>query len=183
VRHLTTDELLANLDHLEASPVDDGEVALIVRRPSVDEREVVDHAELDTVEGLVGDNWLGRGSSSSPDGSAVPGRQLTLMNARAIALFAGDRSRWPLAGDQLYVDLNLSTENLPAGSRLRLGGAVIEISELPHTGCAKFNERFGRDVSRFVNSVDGRRLNLRGVNARIVTSGTVRRGDRVSKET
>jgi hypothetical protein len=181
MEHRTTAELLAGLALIEASPPDAGPLELIVRRPSVGEREVLDVAELRTDEGLVGDCWLARGSSSSPDGAAVPGRQLTIMNARAIALFAGDRSRWPLAGDQLYVDLDLSDDNLPPGTRLELGEATIEMSPEPHTGCAKFLERFGRDVSRFINGPEGMRLHLRGRNARVIASGKIRTGDQVSK--
>lgn len=181
VAHCTTAELLAGLDLIEASPSDDGVLELIVRRPAEGEREVLEVAELSIDEGLVGDCWLARGSRSSPDGAAVPGRQLTIMNARAIALFAGDRARWPLAGDQLYVDLDLSDDNLPAGTRLQLGEATIEVSPEPHTGCAKFLERFGRDVSRFINGPEGMRLHLRGINARLITSGKIRAGDLATK--
>ena len=181
VAHCTTAELLAGLDLIKASPSDDGVLELIVRRPAEGEREVLEVAELSIDEGLVGDCWLARGSRSSPDGAAVPGRQLTIMNARAIALFAGDRARWPLAGDQLYVDLDLSDDNLPAGTRLQLGEATIEVSPEPHTGCAKFLERFGRDVSRFINGPEGMRLHLRGINARLITSGKIRAGDLATK--
>jgi len=178
VAHRTTDELVAALDDLRGSPTAKGVVELIVRRPAVGEREVLDAAELSVEHGLVGDSWKARGSRHSDDGSAEPDRQLTLMNARAIALFAGDdRARWAEAGDQLYVDLNLSNDNLPAGTRLQVGTAVIEVTDKPHTGCAKFVERFGTDAARFVNSTDGSALNLRGINARVVTAGTVRAGD------
>ena len=180
VNQPTTDELLAALAHLQASPLDEGPLELIVSRPTVDERVVLTNAELRVEDGLVGDTWRQRGSRNTEDGSAEIDRQLTLMNARAIALFAGERSRWPLAGDQLYVDLNLSEDNLPAGTQLRLGTAVLEVTALPHTGCAKFRERFGLDVSRFINSDEGRRLNLRGINARVVSSGTIRTGDTAS---
>ena len=86
------------------------------------------------------------------DGSANPDAQLTLMNARVVALVAGERERWPLAGDQLYVDLDLSADNLPPGTRLAVGSAVIEVTPEPHTGCAKFSARFGSEALRFVNS-------------------------------
>ena len=152
-----------------------------MRRPAEDEREVLTEATLDPVVGLVGDLWPTRGSSRTPDGSAHPGMQLTLMNARAAALIAGDRDRWPLAGDQLYVDLDLSGENLPAGTRLAVGTAIVEVSDQPHTGCAKFAARFGRDALKFVNSTDGRALNLRGINTAIVEAGVVRVGDAIKK--
>lgn len=179
VEHRTTDELLAGLGEVEGSPRDVGTLELVVRRPTPGEREVPDVAELDVQHGLVGDSWRSRGSRHTEDGSAEPDRQLTIANARALALFASDRSRWPLAGDQLYVDLDLSDENLPTGARLGIGEAVVEITAAPHTGCAKFADRFGMDVARFVNSPDGRRLRLRGINARVLTGGTIRRGDAV----
>jgi hypothetical protein len=177
----TADELQAGLDRIRRSPSTDGTVELIVRRPAVDEREVVDEAELDVVAGLVGDTWLERGSRATEDGSANPKAQLTLMNARLAELVAGTRGRWQLAGDQLYVDLDLSKENLPPGTRLALGTAVIEATGEPHTGCAKFSARFGSDALRFINSPQGRALQLRGINARVVTAGRVRRGDAIRK--
>jgi MOSC domain-containing protein YiiM len=181
VKQRTTDELVAGLDEIRQSPSDGGSVEMIVARPAVNERSVLETGELTIDEGLVGDTWTTRGSRHTPDGSAEVPRQLTLMNARAIALFAGDRERWPLAGDQLYVDLDLSDDNLPPGSRLELGSAVVEVSVEPHTGCAKFAERFGMDVARFVNSPDGKALHLRGINARVVVPGMVRVGDAVKK--
>ena len=181
-RHLTTEELEAGLDEILRSPAAEGTVELIVRRPAVDERELVEEAELDLEEGLVGDNWHVRGSKSTGDGSSNRFAQLTLANARAVGLVAaGDRERWALAGDQFYVDFDISKENLPAGTRLALGTAVIEVSELPHDGCVKFSARFGNDAHRFVNTKDHRHLNLRGINARIVEPGTVRRGDAIRK--
>jgi MOSC domain-containing protein YiiM len=154
---------------------------MIVRRPAVDEREVLDEARLDVTLGLTGDTWRERGSSSTPDGTANPAAQVTVMSARAAALIAGDRERWPLAGDQLFVDLDLGGENLPPGTRLSLGDAVLEVSAKPHTGCKKFAERFGQDAARFVNSPVGRELSLRGINTRVVVPGTVRVGDTVRK--
>jgi hypothetical protein len=147
----------------------------------VDEREVVEEAELDLENGLVGDTWLERGSRSTADGSADPKAQLTLMNARLAALVAGPQERWPLAGDQLYVDLDLSKDNLPPGTLLAVGSAVIEATDEPHTGCAKFSARFGSDALRFINSPLGRQLQLRGINARVVESGRVRQGDPIRK--
>ena len=154
---------------------------LIVRRPQTDEREVVEEAELDTVLGLIGDNWHVRGSRRTPDGSAHPEMQINIMNARVTALVAQDKDRWPLAGDQLYLDMDLSKENLPAGSRIAVGSAVLEVSPLPHTGCHKFVSRFGLDAMKFVNSEVGKQLCLRGINARIVQSGVVKVGHTAKK--
>ena len=177
----TLEQLQAGLETIRQSPRDEGVVELIARRPQIGEREVLQQAELDLVEGLVGDNWKTRGSSGTPDGSANPGMQLNLMNSRVTALVASDRKRWSLAGDQLYIDLDLSTENLPPGMRLSLGSAVIEVTDLPHTRCVKFVSRFGVDAMKFVNSPVGRKLNLRGINARVVQPGVIRVGDVAKK--
>lgn len=182
VTHLTTAQLEAGLDEIMQSPQDAGELQLIVRRPRVGHREVLEEGQLDTVEGLVGDTWRFRGSSRMPDKkSPHPDMQINVMNARSIALIAQDPKRWALAGDQLFVDLDLSQHNLPAGTRLSIGEATIEVTAQPHTGCGKFVERFGLDAMKFVNSPRGRELSLRGINARVVESGTVRRGDVVQK--
>ena len=180
--HHSQAELEAGLAHVRAAPTDDGVLELIVRRPSVDEREVLEVGELSVAEGLVGDTWKDRGSKRTEDGGPHPEMQLNVMNARAALLAAaGDAERRPLAGDQLYLDLDISHENLPAGTRLTIGEAVIEVTEQPHSGCAKFAERFGQDAVRFFNSPDGKALRLRGLNARVVVPGTIRRGDAVRK--
>jgi MOSC domain-containing protein YiiM len=181
VTHLSMAELQAKIEYIHQSPKDHGLLKMIARRPSDDEREVVDRAELDPSQGLVGDNWKVRGSKHTPDGSANPNVQITIMNARTIELVAQRKERWALAGDQLYVDLDLSEDNLPSGTRLAIGSAVIEVSAEPHTGCQKFSARFGSGATRFVNSPEGRRLHLRGINARIVQGGIVRVGDVVRK--
>ena len=178
---LSLAELEAGLDGIRLAPRDQGSLRLIVRRPKSDAREVLQQAHLDLREGLVGDSWKARGSSKTADVSAHLDVQLTLMNVRVIALLAPDQSRWPLAGDQLFVDFDLSQINAPPGTRLALGSTVIEISALPHTGCQKFRARFGPAALRFVNSPEGRQLRLRGVNARIIQPGVVRVGDVVKK--
>jgi hypothetical protein len=182
MEHLGAEELAAGLDAIRAAPAEVGTVELIVRRPAQDEREVLEEGLLTIEDGLAGDDWRTRGSRSAPDGTANPERQLTVMGSRVIDLLAGgDRAAWPLAGDQLYVDLDLGIANMPAGTRLEIGNAVIEVTEPAHTGCAKFSARFGSEALRFVNSPAGRGLRLRGLNARVVRPGTVRRGDAVCR--
>jgi MOSC domain-containing protein YiiM len=175
MEHATRDQLLAGLDHVRAAPADRGTLELVVRRPAENEREVLAEAQLDTEVGLVGDRWH---VGASPINDA----QLTLINARLAQLVARERERWALAGDQLYVDLDISLDNLPAGTRLAVGEeAVIELTEIPHTGCAKFRARFGTEALKFVNKSPGRELRLRGANARVVVAGTVRPGDAIVK--
>jgi hypothetical protein len=181
VKHLTMQELEAALDHLREAPKDHGVVQLIVRRPRTDEREVLELAELDPVKGLIGDSWCFRPSSKTPDRSPHPEMQINIMNSRVTALVAQEKERWALAGDQLYIDMNLSKENLPGGTQLEIGSAVLEVSPLPHTGCTKFVARFGVDAMKFVNSPVGKELCLRGINARIVKGGVIRIGETALK--
>lgn len=181
MEHLSRQHLEAWLGQIRDSPRDGGRVVLVVRRPAVGVRELPGEAMLDPVAGLSGDNWLARGSRSMPDGSADPQRQVTVMNARVAELVAGGTDRMPLAGDQLYIDLDLSVDNLPAGSLLAVGQAVLQVSDAPHLGCAKFVERFGAEAMRFVNSRLGRQLRLRGMNTRVVVAGTLRLGDLAAK--
>jgi hypothetical protein len=181
ITHLTMEELEAGLDEIRQAPRDEGVLRLIVRRPRIDEREVLEEGELHPSEGLVGDSWKFRGSSRTRDGSAHPDLQLNIMNARVIALVAQDKDRWQLAGDQLFIDMDLSADNLPAGTRFALGSAVIEVSPQPHTGCQKFVGRFGLDAMQFVNSPLGRQMNLRGINAKVVQPGVIRIGDVATK--
>ena len=176
--HVEDEHLEAWLPHIIDSPPDVGTVELVVRRPAEGEREVLDEGVLDLEAGLVGDRWRRHPGGEDDDGRLA---QITLMNARAIDVIAGDRERWALAGDQLYVDLDLSPENLPPGTRLQVGSATLEVTRLPHTGCAKFTARFGSSATRFVNSKSGRQLRLRGMNARVVEAGTVRPGDAIRK--
>ena len=179
--HRTPEELEAALSHIRQAPADNGTLELIVRRPAVDEREVLESGTLSLEEGLVGDTWNQRGSSKTPDGGPLLDAQLNIMNARAAAAVAGPIERWALAGDQLYIDLDISIETLPPGTRLALGEAVIEVTAEPHTGCAKFSSRFGLDALRFVNSPTGRALNLRGINARVIHPGPIHAGDKVTR--
>jgi MOSC domain-containing protein YiiM len=168
---------MTELDTVRESPSDEGQLRLIARRPAVDEREVLAEAVIDPEHGLVGDDWSRRPSKATPDGAPHPGKQVTLMNARAAALVAVTEERWALSGDQLYVDLDLSVEHLRPGDHLAIGEVVLEVSPEIHKGCKKFANRFGDDALRFVQSDEGRALRLRGVHTRVVHGGTVRTGD------
>ena len=183
VDHRSLAELEAGLAATQRSPADDGTLELIVRRPAIGRRDVLTLAHLDPLVGLVGDTWSQRPSSRMPGKAPHPDMQINIMNSRVIELIAGEKERWPLAGDQLYVDLDLSAANLPPGTRLVIGTAVIEVTAEPHTGCGRFVERFGVDAMKFVNSATGRSLHLRGINARVVTGGAIRVGDVVRKTT
>lgn len=179
--HLTEAELKAGFAHVKDSPADGGALEMIVRRPGVDRRETIEEGRLTAEEGLEGDTWKVRRGYSLPDGSPDPDAQLTLTNSRFAALIAGRRDRWPLAGDQLYVDLDLSENNLPTGARLRMGDATIEITALPHTGCSKYRQRFGLEALKFTATPEGRSRRLRGIYARVVEPGAVRVGDAVTR--
>jgi len=177
----TKEELAAGLADVLRSPRGTGIVRAIVLRPAVDLRKLVSDAALDVEEGVVGDTWRSRGNRHTPDGSADPQAQVTIMNARFAELIAGaEQADWALAGDQFYVDLDLSLEHLPPGTRLRMGDAELEVSDKPHTGCEKFAARFGDAALRFVGSPEGRTSRLRGMNTRVVAGGTVRVGDGVT---
>jgi hypothetical protein len=180
-QHLTIEAFEAGLEEIRRSPKDGGRLEMIVRRPQGEQREVLQEGQLDAAEGLLGDNWKERGSARTPDGSPHPDMQLTIMNTRLIALLAQEKSRWQLAGDQLFIDLDLSADNLPPGTQLALGSAVIEITDQPHTGCIKFSTRFGLDAIKFVSSEAGKELRLRGIYAKIVQPGTIRVGDIAKK--
>ena len=180
-KSLTLAELEAALPAALTSPSNDGTLELIVRRPAVGRRDALDTGELDLTTGLVGDTWNMRSSTRTDDGSPHPDMQINVMNSRVIAMIAGETTRWGLAGDQLYVDFDISAENVPPGTRLSIGSAVIEVTAQPHTGCAKFVQRFGVDAMKFVNSPHRRELHLRGINARVVVPGRIQTGDRVRK--
>jgi len=181
ITHLTMNELEAGLAEIARSPKDSGVLEMIVRRPQVGEREILEEGQLDLVDGLVGDSWKNRSSRRTADGTPHPDMQLNLMSSRVVALVSQDKSRWHLAGDQLFVDFDLSEANVPAGTKLAIGSAVIEVTAQPHTGCGKFVERFGLDAMKFVNSSEREHLHLRGINARVVRPGVLHVGDSITK--
>lgn len=179
--YLSMMELEAGLDYIRQAPKDHGTLKMIVCRPNVDERAVLQEGRLDLLEGLVGDTWKVRGSRHTQDGSANLHAQITVMNARAIALLAQHEERWALAGDQLYIDFDLSEDNIPPGTQLAIGSAIIEVSAQPHAGCKKFSDRFGVEAMKFANSPEGKRLHLRGINAKVVQAGVICIEDVVKK--
>lgn len=182
IRHLNTDELEAGLEEALTSPTDEGIVNLIVCRPDVGQRKVLQSAEFSLEIGLVGDNWSKKPYSKSPDGGPHPEMQVTMINSRVLDLItAGDSSRMAVPGDQLVVDFDLSRENIPPGTKLNIGSAIIEVTEAPHTGCAQFVGWFGADAMRFVNSSRGRELCLRGINSKVIQPGVISQGDTITK--
>jgi hypothetical protein len=181
MNHATIQQLESGLGEICRSPKDQGVLEFIVRRPKSGHREILCDGELDLVSGLVGDNWKTRCSELTPDGTPDPDTQLNIMNSRVIALIAQDKDRWQLSGDQLFVDMDLSLENLPPGARLVVGSAIIEVTDPPHKSCKTFASRFGTDATVFVNSTLGKQLRLRGLNARVIRAGTIRVGDQVKK--
>ncbi len=181
IEHLSTPTLEAGLEHIRNSPKDQGVLELIVSRPEEDAREVMELADLDVVVGLVGDTWQDRPSARSADGNAHPDMQITIMNSRVAALVAQEKERWPLAGDQLFTDLDLSAANVPPGTRISIGAAILETTDQPHTGCKKFSARFGIDALKLISSPTGKELQLRGINAKVVQGGEIKPGDVVKK--
>ncbi len=181
MKHLSVPELDAGLEHILAAPRNEGSLSLIVRRPEPEQREILDRAVLSEELGLVGDNWLARGSSKTPDRSAEPDKQLNVMSWRVVDLLSVDVDHASLAGDQLFLDMDITEENLPAGTRLAIREAVIEVTASPHQGCKKFSARFGADARRWVNRGDKEGLRLRGLCARVVTGGEISSGDTVVK--
>ena len=181
IKQLSAADLEAGLDEIRDSPKDESVLDLIVSRPEEDAREVMELADLHIEVGLVGDTWRDRPSVRSGDGKAHPDMQITMMNSRVAALVAQSKDRWQLAGDQLFVDLDLSSANLPPGTRLAIGSAVVEATDQPHTGCMKFSGRFGVDALKFLNSPAGQELRMRGICAKVVQSGEIRPGDSVKK--
>jgi hypothetical protein len=184
--HRTAEQLTAGMAHLLSAPPEVGTLDLVVRRPRNGQREILSEGVLDEAGGLLGDNWLARARSRAVAEGRHLKAQVTVMSWRMVGLLADTDGERALAGDQLYVDLDLSHTNLPAGARIALGdpengGAVIEVSDKPHRGCAKFQRHFGEEATGFLNSDIGRELRLRGLNARVVRGGTVRPGDPARK--
>jgi len=179
--HRTEVELQIGLELIKQSPKDQGTLELIVIRPKENERTVLIDAQLSSRLGVHGDDWFKNSYIRLPDGSPHPDVQVSLMNSRCIDLLAQEKSRWPLAGDQLYVDLDLSVDNLPVGQQLSIGSVILQVTDQEHTGCNKFAKRYGQAARIFVNSTVGKQLHLRGIYAKVVQDGSLKVGDRVIK--
>ena len=181
IKHLSAPDLEAGLDHIINSPKNQSVLDMIVSRPEEDAREVMELADLDVNVGLVGDTWQDRPSARSGDGKAHPDMQITIMNSRVANLVAQDKERWPLSGDQLFADIDLSADNMPPGTRISVGAAILVATDQPHTGCKKFAARFGADALKFISSPVGKELQLRGINCKVVQNGEIKPGDSVKK--
>lgn len=178
----TEAQLNTTIDYITKSPKEKGILKMIVARPAIDQRKILTDGLISKAEGLVGDNWKIK-KSFSPPGPPHPEKQITLMNARCIEMLATQEDEWPLAGDQLFVDFDLSESNLKPGDILKIGSTVeLKVSALPHNGCKKFAERFGTDAVKFVNSKHGKSLHFRGINASVTQEGTIKKGDIISKK-
>lgn len=180
-RHLTLAELQAGLPDILASPPDEGVLRGIVIRTGKGERRELESCQISLAGGVHGDRWAKGCWMKTEDGQPHPDVQICIMNARCIDLIAQERGNWAPAGDNLFVDMDLASTNLPAGSRLAIGSAMIEITAIPHDGCGPFARRYGRDARQFVNSPEGKQNRLRGVYARVLQDGEISIGDRVIK--
>jgi len=174
-------ELELGIDEIKSSPKDSGVLEMIVRRPETETREIINSVEINLENGLAGDNWKARGSTHTSDHSADPETQITLMNTRVIQLLSGDKENWGWAGDQLFVDMDLSMDNLPPHSQIQIGSVILEISAKPHTGCKKFSGRYGIEALEFISTPLGKSLRMRGVNAKVIQSGDIQVGDVIKK--
>lgn len=179
--HRTREELASALPYVAASPKDGGSVALIVVRPDHGRRETPDRVRISAQDGVEGDHWSKGCWLETDDGAPHPDVQINLMCTRAAEVIAGDPALWPAAGNNFFVDIDLSPDNLPAGTRLALGTAEIEITDQPNKGCQVFIDHYGRDACIFVNTGPGWSLRMRGLYARVVQNGDVRLDDRIRK--
>ncbi len=179
--HRTRPELEAHLPDIVASPADNGVLRAIVIRPKSGDRTMLEACDISLAGGVHGDNWALGCWKVTENGKPHPDVQICIMNARTIAAIAGARENWAPAGDNLFIDLDLTRENLPAGQKLAIGSAIIEVTAEPHNGCQNFVDRYGRDATVFVNTGEGRKLRLRGIYARVVKDGRVSVGDTVRK--
>lgn len=176
MKFVTVNELEYNLPYILSSPKDEGRIENIIVRRKKNERELRKEVFLSQERGVEGDRWFDL-SKGEPD----PRRQLTIINSRLIKLLAQNDERMQLAGDNLITDLDLSESNLPVGQRLTIGDVMVEIADVPHTGCSKFAERFGKDAVEFINAPERSSLRLRGVYAKFLNSGLIHVGDIIKK--
>ncbi len=179
--HPTLEQLELSLETIAASPSKQGTVELIISRPETGKRVVHTIGNFSKTGGLEGDNWANDCWKTLPDGKSDPIVQIAITNTRLLAAICPDKSRWPLAGDQIYTELNLSKTNLPVGTRLSAGTVILEITQEPHLGCSQYAEHFGKDSLKFTLTPRGRELNLRGIYAKVIKSGSINTGDRISK--
>lgn len=178
----TRDALMEKLPGLlAAAPKDEGRLDLIVMRPDAEARVLPERIEVTAGDGLPGDHWKHGAGNMREDGTADPDAQICIMMSGCIEAIAGPRENWAPAGDNFFLDMDLTPANMPPGTRFSIGTAEFVVTARPHNGCQKFIDRYGRDACLFVNTGAGKDLRLRGIYARVTKDGTVGLGDRVRK--
>ncbi|MEM6942438.1 MAG: MOSC domain-containing protein [Pseudomonadota bacterium] len=181
LHHRTRAELEAALPLILAAPKDGGRLDMIVSRPAPGERTLPQRARLTAEGGVEGDHWAKGCWLSLDDGTPHPDVQICLMMSRMIRAIAGEEAHWPPAGDNLFIDMDLTPANTPPGTRLALGSVEMVVTPEPHNGCEAFIERFGREACVFVNTGPGKTHRLRGIYCRVTKDGDISVGDSLRK--
>ena len=174
-------ELEAAIPDILAAPKLAGAVEMIVVRPAAGLRETPGRVGVSLEGGVAGDHWAKGCWRTTDAGEPHPDVQICMMSARTIRAIAGEPEHWPAAGDNLFLDMDLSPANMPPGTRFAIGTAGFVVTAEPHDGCQSFIDRYGRDACLFVNTGRGRALRLRGIYARVTRDGEIAVGDRVLK--
>jgi MOSC domain-containing protein YiiM len=162
---------------------DGARILSLINRPSEGIHIETNELHLDTERGIVGDRWRDSAWLRRPDGSPDPRVQVSLTNLAVMQCFADETGRSPFdCGDNLYTHLSLTETNLPVGQRLRIGAAVLEVSDVENDACGKFAQRFGASAFQYIRAPQNRHLRLRGIFCRILRGGVIRVGELITKE-